>query len=521
MLAPRQSGAAVGLAALLGRGGSEADGGAAAAPSAGEQTDRLQPAVFAVEYALARLLMSWGVQPSVMIGYSLGEYVAACLSGVLTLDDALALVVRRAQLINALPAGSMAAVPLPVREILARIDRSGIESVDVAAVNGREVTVVAGPPEAIERFTAFLAADSVPARPLATSHAFHSRMLEPIEAELTAWIAANITLSEPRIPYISGVTGAVATAEQVTEPGYWAEHMCRPVLFDEGLKTLIGSGDLALLEIGPGPSLGAMARGHEDYPRDRWPLVVASLPSAADPRAAGAVLAEAVGRLWLAGVPVDWDGYQAGRPVGKTGLPGYAFQRERYWIDAPAEQDTGAPAEHVQLMKPEWIGEAGSGTPVPLGRCRVLGDTLGLARALTRAGATVVDDTTADTVLDLRLLGASDGDSDSDRDRNDDPVSAFATLADKLGSGGTGTTTRVVLVTRGGQAVLDDDQPEPGQAAAGALPVVANQEYLNLECRAVDLDPRAPRTTPRRRCWRRSAGLRTTSWSPIEAVAVI
>ncbi|WP_370383430.1 SDR family NAD(P)-dependent oxidoreductase [Catenulispora sp. GAS73] len=474
MLSARESGEAAGLARMLGREAveeSHRDGAA---------TDRLQPAVFAVEYALARLLMAWGIQPSVMIGYSLGEYVAACLAGVVSLGDALALVARRAQLINTLPTGSMAAVPLPVADVRVHLERSEIEAVDVAAVNGREVTVVAGPPEAIDRFRAFLETGSVPVRPLATSHAFHSRMLEPVKDELTAWIGQHIRLSEPQIPYISGVTGQLATADQVTDPGYWAEHMCRPVLFDEGLKTLIATGDPALLEIGPGPSLGAMARGHRDLPRDRWSLVVATLPSAADPREASTVLAEAVGRLWLAGVPIDWDGYQAGRPVAKTGLPGYAFQRERYWIDAPREQEPATPEAHVRLMRPEWISQAATGAAVTLGRCRVLGDTVGLAQALTGAGAAVVADGTADTVIDLRLL----------TEPGDDPVSAFAKLADQLGSEGAGSTTRLVIVTRGGQAVLGEDRPVPEQAAADALPVVANQEYLNLECRAVDLDPR-------------------------------
>ncbi|MDQ1738483.1 MAG: hypothetical protein QOE53_135, partial [Pseudonocardiales bacterium] len=376
MLAPRLTGANK-LSRLLGR---EQD--SAAAPSAGDQTDRLQPATFAVEYALAQLVLSWGIKPSVLAGYSVGEYVAACLSGVLSLESALALVAYRAQLINTLPPGAMAAVSLSPADLAQHLSRAGIVDLDVAAVNGRELTVVAGPPEAVQALRAYLETESTPCRLLAASHAFHSRMLEPIKDTLTAWVAERIPLAAPQIPYLSNVTGTFATAEQVTDPAYWAEHMCAPVQFEATLATLLADGDLAVLELGPGQSLGAMARAHSACSQDRWRRVVASLPAADDPRPAGTVLAEAVGRLWLAGVALDWAGYQQDRPVAKVGLPGYPFQRERYWIDAPAtaEQpalsmlsmvaeapttgvlaDNGAGADspagedHVQLLSPRWL----------------------------------------------------------------------------------------------------------------------------------------------------------------------
>ncbi len=323
-----ERGSAAGLAALLGR--------ESAAGSPAEATRLLQPATFAIGYAVGRLLLSWGVQPAVLAGYSVGEYVAACLAGVLSLPDALALVAYRASVIDALPAGAMAAVPLGEDDLRARIAASGADDLDVAAVNGPALTVVAGPVESVTRFRAALEADGVPSRPLATSHAFHSRMLEPVRAELTAWIAAHIPLNPPALPYVSNVTGTLATAEQVTDPAYWAEHMCAPVRFDAVVATLLGFSDAALLEVGPGQSLSAMVRGHRQCPQERWRLVIPTLPAAADPRPAGTVLAEALGRLWLAGVPFDWTAYQGERPVGKVGLPGYPFQRARYWIDPPA-----------------------------------------------------------------------------------------------------------------------------------------------------------------------------------------
>ncbi|SDI33741.1 Acyl transferase domain-containing protein [Actinokineospora alba] len=502
MLSSRESTDGSGLSWLLGREGDTT-------PGAGESTDRLQPAMFAVEYALARLLESWGIRPTVLAGYSVGEYVAACLAGVLSLPDALALVARRAQLINAMPGGAMAAIPKSAADVRDLIERAGITGVDVAAVNGPDLTVVAGEPEAMHALRTFLEGEAVPSRPLATTHAFHSAMLEPIRAALTEWVAANVTLNAPEIPYISNVTGTLATAEQLTDPGYWAEHMCAPVQFDAVLSTLLEQGDLALLEIGPGQSLGAMVRGHRDCPQDRWPLVVPTIPAAGDPRQASVMLAEAVGRLWLAGVPIDWAGYQDDRSVGKVGLPSYPFQKQRYWIDPPIGQTAVAavsanllvgeldePVDHVRLMTPQWTDTALTGDLVPLERCVLLADATGVADALAESlRADKVDvvvlrdahslaetDEIPTTLVDLRLLDREESDEDGR-----DVVAPIAAMLDAWG--GQGGNTRVILVTRGGQAVTTAESPVPAHAAAAGLPVVANQEYLNLECRTVDLDP--------------------------------
>ncbi|HEX6498629.1 MAG TPA: SDR family NAD(P)-dependent oxidoreductase [Micromonosporaceae bacterium] len=506
MLRPRSTAGTGDLSALLGRGGDPAGGrGGDPAGSRGDATDRLQPALFAVEYALARLVGSWGIEPSVIVGYSLGEYVAACLSGVLSLPSALALVAHRARLIHALPAGAMAAVPLGVDEVRARIERAGIGDLDVAAVNGPQLTVVSGPPSAVEALRTALEADAVPCRGLSTTHAFHSRMLEPVRAELTAWVAANIQLNAPAIPYVSNVTGELITAAQATDPAYWAEHMCGTVRFDEALSTLLAQGDLALLEIGPGQSLGAMVRGHRDCPPERWPLVVPTLPAASDPRTASAVLAEAVGRLWLAGVAVDWAGYQQDRAVGRVSLPTYQFQRERYWIDPPAKArvvaaepvaDLTEPVEdHVRLMTQRWRPVDRAETAALPARCVVYSDAGGVADALVQrlrgSGVEVVAVRPDDDIAPAELAGSDpttvvylrslDGTGDE---------SAVPPASRVLARwGDAGNAGRFVLVTRGGQAVADRETAVPAQAAAAILPVVANQEYVGFDCRAVDLDP--------------------------------
>ncbi|TKK89201.1 SDR family NAD(P)-dependent oxidoreductase [Herbidospora galbida] len=515
MLRPRDTRSGGGLGALLGRDAATTD----AMPTA-----LLHPALFSVEYALATTLIGWGVTPSVLAGYSLGEYVAACLAGVLSLPDALALVAHRATLIDALPEGAMSAVPLGAADLAARIARAGVAEIDVAAENGPDLTVVAGEPAAMEAVRALLAADGIPCRPLATGHAFHSRMMEPVRAELTAWIGANIGLSGPRIPYVSNVTGELITEAQATDPGYWAEHMCAPVRFDAVLGTLLAQGDHALLELGPGQSLGAMVRAHRDCPRERWPLVVGALPAAADPRPAGSVLAEAVGRLWLAGVPIDWPGYEQDRPAAKVGLPTYPFQRERYWIDAPAGRPAEAPRlaadpDHVQLLESRWAAEALPAETDTVGRHVLFADGTGVAEALAQAlradggevvtvragasfaeipgGFTVDPASAADhvalarrlaesgpaVVADLRLL-------DPDGGPDGRAVVPLARLLDAFGDEGD-DRTRVVVATLGGQAVAPGEHADPAQAAAATLPIVGNQEYLALDCRGVDLDPRA------------------------------
>ncbi|MFB9904428.1 type I polyketide synthase [Allokutzneria oryzae] len=322
------------LARLLGRTEEPEDAGSSA-------TEVVQPAVFAVEYALGKLLLDWGVVPSVLAGYSVGEFVAAALAESLTLAEAAGLVAVRAKLISKLPEGAMAAVPLSVDELTAKIGSPADLGVDVAAVNGPAMIVLSGPTDKVAAVAEKLAEHAVPSRYLRTTHAFHSRALRPVAADLTAWARQNLTPRTPKIPYLSNVTGAPITERQLKDPGYWAEHMCRTVQFADMVSHLSAQhADAALVELGAGQSLGAMFRGHPAVPSQRWSLLTPSLPGESDPRAASAVLTEALGKLWLTGAHIDWSAYHRGRGARKTTAPGYAFQRERYWIDPVQEGDS-------------------------------------------------------------------------------------------------------------------------------------------------------------------------------------
>jgi acyl transferase domain-containing protein len=341
------------LAALLGRVRNGSDGRAGnGAPSTGD-AQLVQPAVFVAEYALARQLVRWGIQPEILIGYSLGEYVAACLSGVLSLADALRLVAHRAKLISALPEGAMLAVAADERRLKAILVDQLAGDLDVAIRTGTQI-VLAGPHDTVDTAASRLLAAGIGCRRLATTHAYHSRMLAPAAAELTQWVADNITVHPPAIPYLSNVTGEPVTKELVADPSYWARHMCETVAFGAGLEHVLASGDLALVEIGPGQSLGALTRGHSKCQQSQWPLIVTTLPAAADRRDAHATLAETVGRLWLTGVTVDWAAWHGGADPGtpdawapgRVPLPTYPFERQDYWLeaDAPAQSTDGAPA---------------------------------------------------------------------------------------------------------------------------------------------------------------------------------
>lgn len=308
---------------LLRRGSADPVGG----ESRLRETWLAQPAVFAVEYALAQLLIGWGVRPQAMIGYSLGEYVAACLAGVLSLEDALFLVARRARLISELPTGAMLAVALPERDVAPLAG----DDVSLAAINGPALSVWAGPVAEIESLERRLAERGVVASRLQTSHAFHSRMMEPIASALSDLVRA-VRLAPPRTPYVSNVTGTWITAQQATDPSYWVRHLCGAVRFGDGLAELLGQAERILLEVGPGQSLVAFARQHPAWDGDGRRLALPALRHELLREPDSAFLFGAIGRLWLAGVEIDWEALHAGERRHRIPLPTYPFERERYWI---------------------------------------------------------------------------------------------------------------------------------------------------------------------------------------------
>jgi phthiocerol/phenolphthiocerol synthesis type-I polyketide synthase E len=265
-----------------------------------------QPALFVVEYALARLLIEWGVQPASMLGYSLGEYVAACLSGVIGLEDSLAFVARRAQLFETLPPGAMLAVALPEEQVRSLLGAH----LAVSAVNGPELCVVAGPPEEIEAFEKLLAGRGVTGRRVKTSYAFHSPMMEPLADGVTA-LARTFKLVPPTIPYASNVTGKLITPAEAVDPRYWAAHLTRPVRFSEGLRTLAAQPDLVFVEAGPGQTLSSIVLASPDVPSEKR-VVAPAMRNGYDSQSDTVVLLKAIGRLWVNHAAVEWSRFPSG-----------------------------------------------------------------------------------------------------------------------------------------------------------------------------------------------------------------
>ncbi|HSF43792.1 MAG TPA: amino acid adenylation domain-containing protein [Thermoanaerobaculia bacterium] len=337
------------LRALLGRGGQ------APKPHPLHETHIAQPAVMAVSWALAQLWLSWGVRPQALLGYSLGEYTAACLAGVMPLEEGLALVAHRARLIAGLPPGAMLAVPLSEADLLPRLT----PGLSLAAENGPGVSVVAGTLDAVDALERQLTAEGLPCRRLPTTHALHSVMMEPIREALAERVA-GLRLAPPSIPSLSNLTGTWITAGQATDPLYWADHLCRTVRFGRALETLWAQPQRVLLEVGPGQGLSTLALQH---PAQRGGVALASLRHAQDRQPDDLFLLDALARLWLAGVPVDWEGFAAGETRRRMPLPTYPFERRRYWIDPP--QRNGRPAEHRQTPPPAEEERTPEAMPAP------------------------------------------------------------------------------------------------------------------------------------------------------------
>jgi len=308
------------------------------------RTALAQPALFILEHALARLWMSWGISPQAMIGHSVGEYVAACLAEVIPFEQALRLVADRGTLMDRLPGGTMLSVTLPEEEVGPWLS----SEVELAAVNGPLLCVLAGPPGAMEEVEARLRTAAIETRRLHTSHAFHSAMMEPVVEELGARIAA-LDLAPPRIPFVSNLTGTWITAAEATDPSYWARHLRQTVRFAQGIETLL-PGDPLFLEIGPGRTLGTLVR-QTAKARGRQAAVLSSVRHPNDEAADEAFLLESLGRLWLAGAPVDWPALYADQRRLRVPLPTYPFERKRYWVDAaplPAPRSGASASEGLE-----------------------------------------------------------------------------------------------------------------------------------------------------------------------------
>ncbi len=291
-----------------------------------------QPALFIAEYALARMLMSWNIQPSIMIGHSIGEYVAACLAGVFTLEQALELVTLRGRMIYDLEKGDMLMVELSEQDAQGYLN----ESLSLAAINGEQRCVISGQSEAIIALQKTLNQKSVQNRILHTSHAFHSHMMDDILEDFTRSVVRR-NPQKPQMPFVSSLTGNMITDNEATSPDYWAKHLRQAVRFHQGLDTLFNLRENAdsgwiLMEIGPGKTLATLARQHAA--KTSKDVVYETMRHSYEDISDTKKLLITISRLWMNNVAIDWEVFHADRQRYKTPLPTYPFERLDYWVES-------------------------------------------------------------------------------------------------------------------------------------------------------------------------------------------
>jgi len=503
------------------------------------QTSITQPALFVVEYALAQLLSKWGVRPQAMIGHSIGEYVAACLAGVFSLKDALRLVAARGRLMGGLAGGSMLMVSLSEKEVRPLLGRH----LSLAAVNAPSMCVVSGMTDGIDELAAMLNAKDVVCQPLHTSHAFHSWMMEPALEEFTA-LMSKVELRPPSIPFISNLTGTWITRAEATDPNYWGQQLRQTVRLSEGIAELFKEPDSILLEVGPGRSLMTIARWHPRKAAGQ--IVLHSLPHPDERGADLSVLLHNIGRMWLAGVEIDWSRLYSGERRRRIALPSYPFERQSYWIDPQKHQPAGGGANgQTSLRKKanvsDWFYVPSWRRSVPVvftpalesvspGRCwLVFVDEGGLgsrmARRLAQTGCEVVTVTVGDgfhestagsfiinprqrsdytSLLDrLNAQGkrpttivhmwnvTHESDAESNSDSGEILLErgfySLLWLTQAIGEQSADEPLRIIVVTNNMQQVTGDESLHPEKATVLGPCKVIPQEYRHISCSSLDI----------------------------------
>jgi acyl transferase domain-containing protein/acyl carrier protein len=493
-----------------------------AEPGAGEainETRFAQPALFATEYALARMWMSWGVEPEAMAGHSIGEYVAGCLAGVFSLEDALKVVAARGRLMQQMPAGSMLAVSLPREQAVAAANGQA----SLAAVNSPTLCTLSGSAAEIATVKAKLEASGVACRLLHTSHAFHSPMMD---GALDAFLEClnGIKLSAPTRPFVSNLTGTWIRPEEAADPQYWVGHLRGTVRFADGIREIAKSSKHVFLETGPGQALATFTR---DCLHEKGDLILHSLPGARNADAEISTLLQAAGSLWTAGVPFHWDSFHEGEKLNRAPLPTYFFERQRYCVE-PEDRQAAAPAPAPAALArkelsdwfyaPSWTRtvEPASEEAIGAGPWLILadGELSGIAGELLAAGG--VRFATASSGGGFASSG--DGSFTINPDRPEDYVqliqalraeglmprsvlflsglknprngrAAFDNLlllAQAFGEAPLPASLDWIIVGSGIFSVSGNETLDPDQALLLGPAGVISREYANVTCRVVD-----------------------------------
>ncbi|HEY6352691.1 MAG TPA: amino acid adenylation domain-containing protein [Candidatus Angelobacter sp.] len=509
------------------------------------QTAMTQPALFVIEYALARLWMSWGVRPQAMIGHSIGEYVAACIAGTMSEEDALTLVCVRGQLMQEMDSGSMLAVQMSEEAA----QRLLTPDVCIAAINSPQQCVLSGSSTAIDLLQPRLEEKGVHCRQLQTSHAFHSQMMDPM-LERFERLVQEVKLRAPRIPWVSNRTGKPVTPDQATDHRYWVRHLREPVRFAAGIREILRApGERIFLEVGPGQTLSALVRQNLSSPAGA--IVVSSLPGANKQLQELPFLLDALGKLWLAGAEVNWQQFNAGEERHRVPLPTYPFERQSYLVaaasgEAARAQDSLSKRQNIAewLYVPYWKPSVLSPHYVEqqeevnwLFFLDEEGLGVELARELASAGQRVITVQSGNNfqelektsyvirsqrledyetlltavhpqsksplrVVHLATLSKDTGPQAAPESSEALQFSSFYSLlflTKVLGRHCSAGPVQVIVVSNHTCSVTGNDQICPENATVQGLCRVIPQEYPNLSCRSVDVELPPQESKQRRR----------------------
>jgi non-ribosomal peptide synthase protein (TIGR01720 family) len=502
------------------------------------QTSTTQPAIFAFEYALAQLWLDWGVRPQAMLGHSIGEYVAACLAGVFSLEEGLRLVAARGRLMQRQPGGAMLAVALAEAELRPLLD----ERLALAAVNGPSQCVVAGTAEAVGEMERRLSTKNVICHRLETSHAFHSHMMDSMLDPFARHVE-TVNLCAPQIPYISNLTGTWITVAEATDARYWVRHMRDTVRFADGLSELFTKPEMILLEVGPGRVLSALAKQQRD--KTAGQLVLSSLPQSRQRESEVRSLLETFGRLWLEGAQPNWENFYRGKRRRRVHLPTYPFEGQRYWIEPRAQVAESKPLQERLYKKPDpsdwfyvptwkqtpqhlvsepdaavagqrrWLvlcDEVGLGAQLAE-RLRLGGQSVATASAGAGFARTVGDggfvldplrredydsllealwnsDEIPDRILHLWNVTAEAGDATTEGSPGEARPQSFYSLlflAQAIADRGVTTPIQISVISNNMQAVTGDENLCPEKAALLGPCRVSRYESPTLTCRSIDV----------------------------------
>ncbi len=493
------------------------------------------PALFTVQLALAKLWLSWGLEPAAMIGHSMGEYTAAHLAGVFSLDDALALVALRGRLFESLPEGGMLSVPMAAEELQALMPAE----LSIAAVNGPQLCVASGPARAIDALQRQLEARDVDAARVRIAVAAHSSMLEPILAEFGAFFR-GIRMNAPQRPFVSNLSGTWITPAEATDPAYWVRHLRQTVQFAQGLSLLLADDGHVLLEVGPGRTLASLARQHPGRPAAQ--PVFNSLRHPDEQVHDQAFVLGVLGRLWAHGAQVDWKGFHGGALRQRVPLPTYPFEHQRHWVEPGQSLMTESAAPEPTLerrndvadwfYRPQWRhAELPAAEPAEAARTLVFEDEHGFGARLStllrdngrdvisvRAGTAYASDVAGTYTVragnaddHAALIGALKtanrlpqdilhawsltGQGRAGNAFDVDAALALQTrgfysllaLAQALGSEDVGEAMNLVVLTDHVQRVAGEDALEPAKATVLGACRVLPREFPNLRARAVDV----------------------------------